>query len=165
MLRSKDVKDTHKASKNWSFYAEIVKFGLILTHLILFGGKIFGGKLPSPSPPPPPAPPLFINLLTKNINVILVHFWWHFEWVHLDMMQHIKRGTLQKSILRFLFDVHIKLFLSSKITPQSSKLIKALFPFMSSHKNQTNKQYIYSLIKVRNKCMDMTSKFKLCKAT
>ena len=42
-----------------------------------------------------------------------------------NVMQHIKRGTLQvKSILSFVFDV-LELFLSFKMTPHLSNLIKA----------------------------------------
>ena len=46
------------------FYAEIVKFGLILTHLKLFcRGKLRGqenilGEANAPMPPPPMVPPL-----------------------------------------------------------------------------------------------------------
>ena len=63
ICRGQNVKKLHKAHKNLPFSAEIVKFGLILTHLKLFWGKtggkkiFFGGKMP-PMPPPHVALPL-----------------------------------------------------------------------------------------------------------
>ena len=47
-LRVQNVKNVHKACKNLPFFAEIVKFGLILTHMKLFSGarKYVGDQMP-----------------------------------------------------------------------------------------------------------------------
>ena len=53
IVGGKNFKNAHEARKNVPFYAEIVKFRLIMTHLKFLGGikggkKIFWGKFPPP---------------------------------------------------------------------------------------------------------------------
>ena len=62
------------AQKKCYFYAKIVKFGLILTYLKLFGGarKYFGGKCPPPPCPPLAAPPLrVLNVYFSGTSSVL----------------------------------------------------------------------------------------------